>query len=76
MKNPQITTKLNRMMADEKINAIAVIMSHYKDFNPQLHTSNSFDMLYDMELDQLNNVLSDCISQIYNECNKFVTMRK
>lgn len=76
MKNPQITTKLNQLMRDEKLNAITVIMDHYKVFNPKLHTSDTFDTLYDMYLDELNNVLSDCISQIYAECNKFVTTRK
>lgn len=76
MKNPQITTKLNQLMRDEKLNAIAAIMGHYKVFNPQLHTPETFDMLYDMYLDELNNVLSDCISQIYAECNKFANVRK
>lgn len=75
MKNPQIVTKLNRMMADEqreKINAIACILDHYKQHKPHLHTGDTFNTLYDMDLAQLNDHLSDIISEIYAECNKFV----
>ncbi len=78
MKNPQITTKLNRMMADEKaerLSAIACILDHYKAHKPNLHTSDTFDMLYSMDIAQLNDELSDIISEIYRECNKFVTTR-
>lgn len=75
MKNPQITTKLNRMMADEKrekLSAIACILDHYKQHKPHLHNTDTFDMLYDMDIAQLNDYLSDIISEIYAECNKFV----
>ncbi len=73
MKNPQIVTKLNKMMQEEKMSAISCILDHYKQFKPELHSSDTFDMLYSMEIDELNNVLSDIISEIYAECNKFIT---
>lgn len=73
MKNPQIVTRLNNMMQEEKMSAIACILDHYKQFKPELHSADMFDMLYSMEIDELNNVLSDIISEIYAECNKFVT---
>ncbi len=73
MKNPQIVTRLNQMMQEEKISAISCILDHYKQFHPELHSGDTFDTLYSMEIDELNNVLSDIISEIYAECNKFVT---
>jgi len=73
MKNPQIVTRLNQMMQEEKISAINCILDYYKQFKPHLHNGDTFDMLYNMEIDELNNVLSDIISEIYAECNKFIT---
>lgn len=70
MKNPQITTKLNRMMADEKkekLNAIACIIDSYKENEPNLDVNTAFNELYDLDLHQLNDILSDLISQKYFE---------
>lgn len=79
MKNPQIVTKLNRMMADEKrekLSAIACILDYYKQSKPHLCTGDTFNTLYDMDIAQLNDLLSDIISEIYAECNKFANARK
>ncbi len=64
------------MMADEKrekLSAIACILDHYRQHKPNIDLNEAFDQLYDMELYQLNDVLSDIISEIYANCNKFVT---
>lgn len=70
MKNPQITTKLNRMMADEKrekINVISCILDNYRETAPHLVNGDTFDMLYSLEMYQLNDILSDLISNLYAE---------
>lgn len=69
MKNPQITTKLNRMMAEEKkakLDAIACILDNYGK-NPLIDLNQAFNDLYDLELYELNDILSDLISQVYAE---------
>jgi len=68
MKNPQITTNLNRMMADErkaKLDAIGCILDNYKLNNPSIDLNEAFNTLYDMEMYQLNDVLSDLISETF-----------
>lgn len=70
MKNPQITTKLNRMMADErkaKIDVIACILDNYAITKPQIDLNQAFNDLYDLEMYQLNDILSDLISNLYAE---------
>lgn len=70
MKNPQITTKLNRMMADErkaKFDVIACILDNYRETAPHLVNGDTFNQLYDMEMYQLNDILSDLISNLYAE---------
>jgi len=72
MKNPQITTKLNRMMADEKkakLDVIACILDNYTITNPQIDLNQAFNDLYDLDLYQLNDILSDLISNLYAEIN-------
>lgn len=69
MKNPQITTKLRHMMADErkaKLDAIACILDNYSK-NPLIDLNQAFNDLYDLELYELNDILSDLISQVYAE---------
>lgn len=63
---------LKDMMEAEKMEAITTIMHHYKQNNPELHTADTFNTLYDSNLSQLNDILSDCISEIYQMCNKHV----
>lgn len=76
MKNPHITTVLNSMMADEKkqrLEAIGTIIEHKLVRNPQTDANELFNTLYELDIAQLNDMLSDIISEIYAECNKFVT---
>jgi hypothetical protein len=70
MKNPQITTKLNRMMADErkaKIEVIACILDNYRLTKPNTDLNQAFNELYELDLYQLNDILSDLISNLYAE---------
>ena len=70
MKNPQITTKLNRMMAEEKkakLDAISCILDNYRETAPHLVNGDTFNQLYDMELYELNDILSDLISNLHAE---------
>lgn len=76
MKNPHITTVLNSMMNEEKkqrLEAIGTIIEHKLVRNPQTDANELFNALYELDLAQLNDMLSDIISEIYAECNKFVT---
>lgn len=76
MKNPHITTVLNSMMQEEKkqrLEAIGTIIEHKIVRNPQTDANELFNALYELDLAQLNDMLSDIISEIYAECNKFVT---
>ena len=76
MKNPYITTVLNSMMQEEKkqrLEAIGTIIEHKLVRNPQTDANELFNALYELDLAQLNDMLSDIISEIYAECNKFVT---
>ena len=75
MKNPHITTSLNMMMQEEKkqrLEAIGTIIEHKLVRNPQTDVNELFNTLYELDLAQLNDMLSDIISEIYAECNKFV----
>jgi len=68
MKNPQITTRLNQMMADEKrakLSVISTLIDHYKASNPLIDAVNYFDKLYDLDLHQLNDLLSDVTSDLW-----------
>ena len=76
MKNPHITTVLNSMMNEEKkqhLEAIGTIIEHKLVRNPQTDANDLFNALYELDLAQLNDILSDIISEIYAECNKLVT---
>ena len=76
MKNPHITTRLNMMMQEEKkqrLEAIGTIIEHKLVRNPQTDANELFNTLYELDIAQLNDMLSDIISEIYAECNKFVT---
>ena len=76
MKNQHITTVLNSMMQEEKkqrLEAIGTIIEHKIVRNPQTDANELFNTLYELHLDELNNMLSDIISELYAECNKFVT---
>jgi hypothetical protein len=73
MKNPQITTKLNRMMADEKkakLDVIACILDNYRLTKPQIDLNQAFNELYELDLYQLNDILSDLISNLYAEIHQ------
>jgi hypothetical protein len=73
MKNPHITTKLNRMMADEKkakLEVIACILDNYRITSPQIDLNQAFNDLYELELYQLNDILSDLISNLYAEIHQ------
>ncbi len=73
MKNPQITTKLNRMMADErkaKLEVIACILDNYRLTKPQTDLNQAFNDLYELDLYQLNDILSDLISNLYAEIHQ------
>jgi hypothetical protein len=68
MKNPQITQKLNQLMIREraaKLEVIACILDNYKTNNPNTDLNEAFNTLYDMEMYQLNDVLSDLISETF-----------
>jgi hypothetical protein len=70
MKNPQITLKLRDLMNKErqaKIDVIGCIIDNYRETAPHLVNGDTFDMLYELELYQLNDILSDLISNLYAE---------
>lgn len=72
MKNPQITTRLNQMMQAEnraKMDAITCILDNYRETAPNLVNGDTFNQLYDMDISQLNDILSDLISNLYAEIN-------
>ncbi len=71
MKNPHLTTKLNRMMADErkaKLDAIACILDNYALTIPNIDLNQAFNDLYELQLYELNDILSDLISELYASC--------
>jgi hypothetical protein len=68
MKNPQITLKLRDLMNRErqaKTDLIGCIIDNYRETAPHLVNGDTFDMLYNMEMYQLNDILSDLISELY-----------
>jgi hypothetical protein len=68
MKNQQITIKLRQIMADDKaakIEAIGCILDNYSLTNPNMDLNKAFNDLYELDLYQLNDILSDLISQMY-----------
>lgn len=70
MKNPQITTKLNSMMQQEraaKLDIIACILDNYTIKQPNMDLNQAFNDLYDLDLHELNDILSDLISNLYAE---------
>lgn len=72
MKNPQITLKLRDLMNKErqaKINVIGCILNNYRQTSPQIDLNQAFNDLYDLEMYQLNDILSDLISNLYAEIN-------
>ena len=77
MKNPHITTKLNRMMAEEKqtrIQLIEAIINHKLTLDPQLAIEAEFDYLYDLHINDLNAILGDIISDIEAMINRHIQM--
>lgn len=71
MKNPQITTKLRHMMEQEKVaklDAIACILDNYRLTSPNMDFNSAFNDLYDLELYELNDILSDLISEMFCKC--------
>ena len=72
MKNPQITLKLRDLMNKEKqtkTELIGCILDNYRETAPHLVNGDTFDMLYSLEMYQLNDILSDLISNLYTEIN-------
>lgn len=72
MKNPQITLKLRDLMNKEKqtkTELIGCILDNYRETAPHLVNGDTFDMLYSLEMYQLNDILSDLISNLYAEIN-------
>lgn len=77
MKNPQITTKLRHMMAEErkaKLDAIGCILDNYKLTSPNIDLNQAFNDLYELDLYQLNDILSDLISAMF--CEALVSVGK
>lgn len=71
MTNPHLKLKLNRMMAEEKkakLDAIACILDNYKLTSPNIDLNQAFNELYELDLFQLNDILSDLISEMYASC--------
>ncbi len=71
MRNPHLTLKLNRMMADErkaKLDAIGCILDNYRLTSPNIDLNQAFNDLYELELHELNDILSDLISEMYASC--------
>ena len=69
MRNPQITTKLNRMICEErkqKIDVIGCILENYAITKPNTDLNEAFNTLYDLHLHELNDILSDLISENYH----------
>ena len=70
MKNPQITLKLRDLMNRDrqaKTELIGCILDNYRETAPNLVNGDTFNQLYDMEMYQLNDILSDLISNLYAE---------
>jgi hypothetical protein len=68
MKNPQITQKLIDLMNREraaKLEVIACILDNYTLNSPQIDLNQAFNDLYDMEMHELNDILSDLISETF-----------
>ena len=60
-------------MADErkaKIDVIACILDNYRITNPQIDLNQAFNDLYELELYQLNDILSDLMSNLYAEIHQ------
>lgn len=60
-------------MAEEKqakINVISTILDSYKKNNEHLDVVAEFDRLYELDLAQLNDILSDIISELYHQINR------
>jgi hypothetical protein len=75
MRNPQIVTRLNSMMNAEKqakMQIIECVMNHYNDNRQSAPNClvSEFDRLYELDLAQLNDLLSDLISVLYAEINE------
>lgn len=72
MKNPHITLKLRDLMNRErsaKIDVIGCILDNYRINSPQIDLNQAFNDLYELEMYQLNDILSDLISNLYAEIN-------
>ena len=72
MKNPQITLKLRDLMNRErqaKNELIGCILDNYRETAPHLVNGDTFNTLYDLEMYQLNDILSDLISDLYANIN-------
>jgi len=68
MKNPHLTLKLRDLMNREKqakTDLIGCIIDNYRETAPHLVNGDTFNQLYDLEMYQLNDILSDLISQMY-----------
>lgn len=71
MTNPHLKLKLNRMMADErkaKLDAIGCILDNYRITSPNMDLNQAFNDLYELDLFQLNDILSDLISEMFASC--------
>jgi len=77
MTNPHLKLKLNRMMQDErkaKLDAIGCILDNYALTSPNINLCAAFDELYELDLYQLNDILSDLISAMF--CEALVSVGK
>lgn len=77
MTNPHLKLKLNRMMAEEKqakLDAIACILDNYNLTSPNMDLNSAFNDLYELELYELNDILSDLISAMF--CEALVSVGK
>lgn len=70
MKNPHLTLKLRDLMNRErtaKIDVIGCILDNYRKNSPHLVNGDTFNTLYELEMYELNDILSDLISNLYAE---------
>lgn len=82
MKNPQITTKLNALMMqerEEKHSAIACILSAYKELGVINSINQEFDCICDLQsmfLGDLCQILGDLVSDLESKLHMSILNRK
>ena len=70
MKNPHLTLKLNRMMADElneKKELITCIIDYYRKKQPKMNVFSEICNLMELSVTELSEILSEIIDQPVNK---------